>query len=136
MMAEIFLSFTHPGIEIKWLPLVLSHPPFLLMVLLHPHLLNMLAFMVVFSRASGQLILAWVGSLAPCSACCQGCLRTCSSWGVYHCVFRYRDLFFPLRVLNNIEEGLVGISQVQAPCSHLCLPGIARVTAFFLQIFY
>lgn len=54
MMAEIFLSFTHPGIEIKWLPLVLSHPPFLLMVLLHPHLLNMLAFMVVFSCASGQ----------------------------------------------------------------------------------
>lgn len=137
MMAEIFLSCTHSGLEIKWLPLVLPHPPFLLVVLLHPHLLNRLAFIGIFFFCIRAIILIWAGSLVQCSACCQGwsnhsvCHRTCSSCSVCHCVFRCRNLLFPLRVLNGTEEGLVGIGQVPAPCSDLCLSGVARMTAYF-----
>jgi len=43
----------------------------------------------------------------------------------------------PLGVLNSVEQGgSVGVGQAPAHCSDLGLSGIARVTAYFFQIFY
>ena len=51
-------------------------------------------------------------------------------------VIRSRDLLFPLRVLNSVDQGSVGMGQAPAHCSDLCLPGIVGVTAYFFQMFY
>jgi len=43
---------------------------------------------------------------------------------------------FPFRALNQVEQGSVGVGQTPARCSDLCLSGVPRVAAHFLQIFY
>jgi len=43
---------------------------------------------------------------------------------------------FPLRALNQVEQGSVGVGQTPARCGDLCLPGVPRVVAHFLRIFY
>lgn len=51
-------------------------------------------------------------------------------------VIRSRDLLFPLRVLNSIEQGSAGMGQDPAHCSDSCLSGFVRVTAYFFQVFH
>jgi len=43
---------------------------------------------------------------------------------------------FPFRALNQVEQGSVGVGQTPAHCGDLCLSGVPRVAAHFLQIFY
>jgi len=43
---------------------------------------------------------------------------------------------FPSKAMNSVEHGLVGVGQTPAHSSYLCLSGVPRVAAHFLQIFY
>jgi len=43
---------------------------------------------------------------------------------------------FPFRALNQVEQGSVGVGQTPGHCGDLCLSGVPRVAAHFLQIFY
>jgi len=50
---------------------------------------------------------------------------------------RFASLPFPFRALNSVEQGSsVGVGQTPAHCGDLCLSGVPRVAAHFLQIFY
>ena len=44
---------------------------------------------------------------------------------------------FPFRALNSVEQGSsVGVGQTPAQCCDLCLSGVPRFAAHFLQVFY
>jgi len=44
---------------------------------------------------------------------------------------------FPFRALNSVEQrSSVGMGQTPARCGDLCLSGVPRVAAHFLQIFF
>jgi len=43
---------------------------------------------------------------------------------------------FPFKALNQVEHGSVGVGQTPAGCCDLCLSGVPRLAAHFLQIFW
>jgi len=62
-----------------------------------------------------------------------------AGWGgsASHSACRFASTPFPFRTLNSVEQGSsVDVGQTPALCGDLCLSGVPRVSAQFLQIFY
>jgi len=76
-----------------------------------------------------------VGGGCDCLLGWRGCR---AGWGLSasHSGCHFVSPPFPFKALNSIEQGSVGVGQTPAYCSDLCLSGVPRVAAHFLQILY
>jgi len=54
-------------------------------------------------------------------------------WSFSCIVIRFRNIFFPLRMLYSTGQSSVGIGQALAHCCDLCICSIARLTTNLFQ---